>query len=31
MELKGVFPWLVAFVVVLVAYLYLRSRRLGKK
>jgi len=28
---KEAFPWIVVFVVVLVVYLYMRSRRVGKK
>lgn len=31
MHLKEALPWMVVFVVVLVIYLYVRSRRIGKK
>lgn len=31
MDLNAALPWLVAFVVVLGIYLYVRSRRVGKK
>ncbi len=31
MNLNAALPWLVAFVVVLGIYLYVRSRRVGKK
>jgi hypothetical protein len=31
MHLKEALPWLVVFVVVLGIYLYVRSRRIGKK
>ena len=31
MHWKEALPWLVVFVVVLVIYLYVRSRRIGKK
>ena len=31
MDLKAALPWLVVFAVVLVIYLYVRSRRVGKK
>jgi hypothetical protein len=31
MDLKAALPWVVVFVVVLGIYLYVRSRRIGKK
>jgi hypothetical protein len=31
MDLKASLPWIVVFVVVLGIYLYVRSRRIGKK
>jgi hypothetical protein len=31
MDLKAALPWIVVFVVVLGIYLYVRSRRTGKK
>jgi hypothetical protein len=31
MDLKAALPWIVVFVVVLGIYLYVRSRRIGKK
>jgi hypothetical protein len=31
MDLKAALPWIVAFLVVLGIYIYVRSRRTGKK
>jgi hypothetical protein len=31
MDLKAALPWIVVFVVVLGIYLYVRSRRMGRK
>jgi hypothetical protein len=31
MDLNAALPWIVAFVVVLGIYIYVRSRRIGKK